>query len=175
MPQFSDDLFLGTAPGAMGTASYPTSGTYTGSIATTGGGTLTITAVLQGDPISIGSWVNGTGVTAGTYITGYGTGSGGVGTYTVNVSQTAASTTIYTQGQAVLGDPSQMDTGIGPMGRIYTFDCIPLTSNAANICASQTPAAAGNLTLLATSLLGGKVCFPLRRYCCCSVGLPTRC
>ena len=159
MPQFSDDLFLGTAPGAMGTAAYPTSGTYTGSIATTGGGTLTITAVLQGDPISIGSWVNGTGVTAGTYITGYGTGSGGVGTYTVNVSQTAASTTIYTQGQAVLGDPSQMDTGIGPMGRIYTFDCIPLTSNAANICASQTPAAAGNLTLLATSLLGGKYVF----------------
>lgn len=153
MPQFSDDLFLGSAPTAMGTASYPTSGTYTGSIATT---VLTITAVLQGDPISIGSWVNGTGVTAGTYITGYGTGTGGVGTYTVNVSQTASSTSIFTQGQAILGDPSLMDTGIGPMGRIYVFDCIPLTANAANICASQTPTAAGALTLLTTSTLGGK-------------------
>jgi hypothetical protein len=39
----------------MGTAAYPISGTFTGSIATT---TLTITAVLQGDPISIGAWVN---------------------------------------------------------------------------------------------------------------------
>lgn len=156
MPQFSDDLFLGSAPTAMGTASYPTSGTFTGSIATTGGGTLTVTAVLQGDPISIGQWVNGTGVTAGTYITGYGTGTGGVGTYTVNVSQTASSTTIYTQGQAILGDPSLMDTGIGPMGRIYTFDCVPLTANTANICASQTPAGAGSLSLLTTSLLGGK-------------------
>jgi len=153
MPQFSDDLFLGSAPGAMGTASYPISGTFTGSIATT---TLTITAVLQGDPISIGAWVNGTGVTAGTYITGYGTGTGGTGTYTVNVSQTASSTTIYMQGQSVLGNPSPMDTGVGPLGRIYVFDCIPLTANAANICASQTPTGAGALTLLTTSTLGGK-------------------
>lgn len=153
MPQFSDDLFLGSAPTAMGTATYNFSGTFTGSISTT---TLTITAVLQGDPIVIGAWVNGTGVTAGTYITGYGTGTGGVGTYTVNVSQTASSTTIYIQGQSVLADPSQMDTGIGPMGRIYTFDCVPLTSNTANICASQTPAAAGSLSLLTTSTLGGK-------------------
>jgi hypothetical protein len=153
MPQFSDDLFLGAAPTAMGTASYPTNGTYTGSIATT---VLTITATLQGDPISIGSWVNGTGVTAGTYITAFGTGTGGIGTYTVNISQTASSTTIYTQGQAILGDPSLMDTGIGPLGRIYVFDVVPLTANAANICASQTPAGAGALTLLTTSTLGGK-------------------
>jgi len=137
----------------MGTASYPTNGTYTGSIGTT---TLTITAVLQGDPIAIGQWVNGTGVTAGTYITGYGTGTGGVGTYTVNVSQTASSTTIYTQGQAILGDPSLMDTGVGPLGRIYVFDVVPLTANAANICASQTPTTAGSLALLTTSTLGGK-------------------
>jgi hypothetical protein len=140
----------------MGTNNYPTSGTYTGSISTAGGGTLTITAVLQGDPITIGSFVNGTGVTAGTYITAFGTGSGGVGTYFVNVSQTASSTTITTQGQSYLNDPSQMDTGIGPMGRIYVFDVVPLTANAANICASQTPVAAGALTLLATSTLGGK-------------------
>jgi hypothetical protein len=153
MPQFSDDLFLGAAPVAMGTANYPISGTYTGSIATT---VLTITAVLQGDPIVIGSFINGTGVTAGTYITGYGTGTGGVGTYNVNVSQTASSTTLTMNGQNLLQDPSQMDTGIGPMGRIYTFDTVPVTSNAANICASQTPAAAGSLSLLQTSLLGGK-------------------
>jgi hypothetical protein len=60
------------------------------------------------------------------------------------------------QGQAVLGNPSPMDTGVGPLGRIYVFDCIPLTANAANICASQTPTGAGALTLLTTSTLGGK-------------------
>ena len=152
MPQFSDDLFLGAAPTAMGTSVYPTSGTYTGSISTAGGGTLTITAILQGDPIVLGSFVNGTGVTAGTYITGFGTGTGGIGTYFVNVSQTASSTTILIQGQNLLNDPSNMETGIGPMGRIYTYDVVPLTSNGANICASQTPAAAGALTLLTTSL-----------------------
>ena len=159
MPQFSDDLFLGAAPTAMGTSAYPTSGTYTGSISTVGGGTLTITAVLQGDPITIGSFVNGTGVTAGTFITGFGTGTGGLGTYTVNVSQTAASTTITTQGQDFLPDPSQMDLGIGPMGRVYVFDCVPVAANTANICASQTPAGAGSLSLLTTSLLGGRYVF----------------
>jgi hypothetical protein len=42
------------------------------------------------------------------------------------------------------------------MGRIYTFDVVPLTANVANICASSTPAAAGSLALLTTSTLGGK-------------------
>ena len=36
---------------------------------------------------------NGTGVTVGTKITGYGTGTGGVGTYTVDTAQTVASST----------------------------------------------------------------------------------
>jgi hypothetical protein len=154
MPHFSDDLFLGNAPTGMGASTYPTSGSFTGSIATTAGGTLTITAIQQGDPVAVGQFVNGTGVTAGTFITGFGTGTGGLGTYFVNVSQTAASTTLTLTGSAPLSDPSQMDLGIGPMGRIYTFDCVPVTSNSANIVASVTPAAAGNLTLLQTSLLG---------------------
>lgn len=62
----------------------------TGSIS---GNTLTITAVTLGS-LSIGSIISGTGVTAGTKITAFGTGTGGNGTYTVDTSQTAASTTI---------------------------------------------------------------------------------
>lgn len=62
----------------------------TGSISTT---TLTVSAVTNG-VLAIGSFISGTGVTAGTYITAYGTGTGGIGTYTVSVSQTVASTTI---------------------------------------------------------------------------------
>lgn len=61
----------------------------TASIATT---TLTVTAVTG--LIYIGMTLTGTGVTAGTKITGYGTGTGSTGTYTINTSQTVASTTI---------------------------------------------------------------------------------
>jgi hypothetical protein len=62
----------------------------TGSIS---GTTLTITAVTSGS-FAVGDPVTGTGVTANTYITALGTGTGGVGSYTVNSSQTVSSTTI---------------------------------------------------------------------------------
>jgi hypothetical protein len=146
MPQFSDDLFLGPVPSYQGTGIYPISSTFTGSIATT---TLTVTAMLSGDAIVLGMFVSGTGVTAGTYITAFGTGTGGTGTYTVSTSQTASSTTITASANAYAGDPSPMSTGIGPLGRIYVFDVVPLAANAANIAASQTPSGAGSLTLTA--------------------------
>lgn len=57
------------------------------------GTTMTVTAVGSG-ALSVGETLSGTGVTAGTTITAFGTGTGGVGTYTVSVSQTVASTTI---------------------------------------------------------------------------------
>lgn len=146
MPQFSDDIFLGPAQTYMGTGVTQTEGTFTGSIS---GTTLTITAVLQGDPLVLGQYIGGTGVSAGTYVTAFVTGSGGVGTYTVNNSQTASSTTIYSSGDGTLSDPSPMSLGVGPTGRTFTWDCIPQALQAANIAASQTPAAAGNLTLTA--------------------------
>jgi hypothetical protein len=62
----------------------------TGSIATF---TLTITAVSYG-ALYVGMLLTGTGVSASTYITAFVTGTGGIGTYTVGVSQTASSTTI---------------------------------------------------------------------------------
>lgn len=68
----------------------------TGSIA---GTTLTVSAVTSGT-IYVGAQISGTGVTAGTVITALGTGTGGVGTYTVDVSQTVASTTLS------IGDPA---------------------------------------------------------------------
>ena len=69
MPQFSDDLFLGTAQTYMGITRQQNIATVTGSIATTNGGTLTVTALLNGQPLQVGMMVNGTGVTAGTFIT----------------------------------------------------------------------------------------------------------
>jgi hypothetical protein len=69
----------------------------TGSIS---GNTLTITAVTSG-ALAVGSYVTGTNFLPNTYIIGAGTGTGGAGTYTLNNSQTAASTTVY--GQPVIG------------------------------------------------------------------------
>lgn len=57
------------------------------------GTTLTISAITNGS-YNVGQQVNGAGVANGTYITAIGTGTGGTGTYTVNVSQTVGSTVI---------------------------------------------------------------------------------
>jgi hypothetical protein len=66
----------------------------TGSIS---GTTLTITGISSGG-VSVGQTLSGTGIAAGTTIVAMLTGAGGnvneAGTYTVNISQTVASTTI---------------------------------------------------------------------------------
>jgi hypothetical protein len=149
MPQFSDDLFLGPAQTYMGTGLNQTEAVMTGSIS---GTTMTITSVLSGEPIVLGQFVGGTGgggVTAGTYVTAFVSGSGGVGTYTVNNSQTVTSTTLTFSGDGTLNDPSPMDLGVGPLGRVYVWDCVPQTLQTANIAASQTASGAGAVTLTA--------------------------
>jgi hypothetical protein len=75
------------------------------------GTTLTIDTTASGQ-LYVGSVITGTGVTAGTYITAFVTGSGGAGTYTVNTSQTVAST--------VLSGNSINSTAISAGGRIAT-------------------------------------------------------
>lgn len=48
-----------------------------------------------------------------------------------------------------LGDPSPMSKGVGPMGRVYIFDVVPLTLQAAGLAALQQLVGAGNMTLTA--------------------------
>ena len=67
--------------------SSPSSAVFTGSIS---GTTLTVTAITNGT-IAAGQSLFGVGVTAETVITALGSGSGGIGTYTINLSQTVAS------------------------------------------------------------------------------------
>jgi hypothetical protein len=57
------------------------------------GNTLTVSAVASGI-ISVGQRVYGTGIAAGTFITSLGNGTGGVGTYNVDISQTVSSITM---------------------------------------------------------------------------------
>ena len=146
MPQFSDDQFLGPAQTYIGTGIRPYTTTFTGSMSST---TLTVTALLQGAPIVVGMYVDGSSVTDGTYITAFGTGTGGTGTYTINQSVTASSTTMTAHGNIAFDDPSPMDLGIGPVGRVYIWDVIPQAAVTNNIAASQTDAADGAVTLTA--------------------------
>lgn len=146
MPQFSDDLFLGPAQTYMGTGIRPYTTTFTGSMS---GTTLTVTVLGQGAPIVVGMYVDGSSVTDGTYITAFGTGTGGLGTYTINQSVTASSTAMYAHGNIAFDDPAPMDLGIGPIGRMYVWDVIPQAAVTNNIAASQTAAAAGAVTLTA--------------------------
>jgi len=64
----------------------PSSAVFTGTIS---GTTLTVTAVTNG-VITAGQSLFGIGVAAETVITALGSGSGGVGTYTINLSQTVS-------------------------------------------------------------------------------------
>ena len=143
MPQFSDDLFLGPAQTYMGTGLRPYTTTFTGSMS---GTTLTVTALLQGAPIVVGMYVDGSSVTDGTYITAMGTGSGGTGTYTINQSVTASSTTMYAHGNVGFDDPAPMDLGIGPLGRVYVWDVMPQALVANNIATAQTTSSTIALT-----------------------------
>ena len=45
--------------------------------------------------------------------------------------------------------PSPTTNGVGPMGRVYIWDVVPLTLQAAGLAASQTPSGAGPLVLTA--------------------------
>jgi hypothetical protein len=83
---------------------------FTGAIS---GTTLTVTNNVVGI-LQVGSVVSGTGVAAGTIITALGTGTGGIGTYTVNISQLVGQTSMT--GDSVIYNHEQgLDDNILPM------------------------------------------------------------
>ena len=58
----------------------------------------------------------------------------------------SAQTYMGTNLNSNLGDPSPMDLGVGPVGRIYVWDTVPLTKGAANIAAASAYTGAITLT-----------------------------
>lgn len=72
--------------------SNPNSAQFIGS---TSGTTLTVTSMKSGT-LAVGQQLFGLGVTPETVITALGSGTGGVGTYTINLSQTVTSQTLNT-------------------------------------------------------------------------------
>jgi hypothetical protein len=69
-------------------------GSFEGSIS---GTTLTVTRLISGVTVQPTMFIKGPGIAAGTYVAACGTGSGGTGTYKVNISQSVPSAAI--QGQ----------------------------------------------------------------------------
>ena len=79
--------------------------------------TLNVTAISTGS-LQVGSIITGTGVATGTKITALGTGTGGIGTYTVNISQLVVQTTmtadsvVYNHEQGLNDDTTAMESYI---------------------------------------------------------------
>lgn len=98
---------------------------FVGSIS---GTTLTVTAVTSGVTLQPTMWIQGTGVAAGTYITsGPETGNGGVGTYTINSSQTVASTAMNGQRTAMYKFYLEDEAGLSH--NVYYMDNIGFTTH----------------------------------------------
>lgn len=97
VPAGTTIVALGSGTGGTGTYVVNTNTTVASTTITASGGTLTVTAVGSG-AIVLNDTITGANVTvAGTAVTAFLTGTGGVGTYLVNNSQTAASATITVQ------------------------------------------------------------------------------
>lgn len=118
---FGQKAFASYADGsavAGAAGSSPAGAVVTGSIAAT---TLTVTAVTSG-VLAAGQPITGSGITAGTIITGQLTGAaGGIGTYSVSISQTAASTAVTSVG--AFETPFYVDStaAAGELAKISTW------------------------------------------------------
>jgi hypothetical protein len=83
---------------------------FTGAVS---GTTLTVSAVTAGI-LQVGSVIEGTGIATGTKITALGTGVGGVGTYTLNISQLVVQTSMTGNG-VIYNHEQGVDDNILPM------------------------------------------------------------
>ena len=171
-------ICLAQTPAAAGnlllngaTATYGFAGT-----AAISGNVLTVSAVTSG-VLSPGMAVSGAAITAGTTVIGFGTGTGGVGTYILNTSQTFSSGTIYGNAVATLDNPRRVlitaaanesaktftITGIGANGNVVSEVITgPNTTTAQSVLDYKTvtsitisAAAAGAITGIGTSGVGG--------------------
>ena len=118
-----DSTLYGNGWGAGPWGGITGSAAFTGSIS---GTTLTVSAVSSGI-LAVGQLIVGLGVSASppgsnaTYITALGTGTGGVGTYTVSVSQTVSSTALTAYSGTGWGTAATTLT-VGQKLRVWSAD-----------------------------------------------------
>ncbi len=136
-------------------------GTFTGSIS---GTVLTVTSITSG-VVAVGATISGAGVTP-TTINSFGTGTGGIGTYNIGISQTVASTSILaTPAGGMLVTPGTIITGYGTglAGGIGTYTVSPSQTVASTTIGAVTPgvgSGSGNTVIpvnLGTNTLGSPI------------------
>jgi len=130
--------------------STPSAALFTGSIS---GTTLTVTAITSGT-IAISQALFGLGVTNATVITALGTGTGGVGTYTINESQTVASTLMNSAAVASVLTASMSGTTMtvtASSGTLYPGQTIQGSTVSANTIIT----ALGNASVLSQTIAAG--------------------
>lgn len=133
--------------------SAPDACSFTGSIS---GTTLTVTFIREGT-IKVGQALYGVGVSSETVITALGTGTGGLGTYTINNSQTVSSQSLNTNASGAIFTGSMSGTTLTvtavTSGTLYdgqTIQGSTVTSNTVlinygnQIVTGQTIATAGS-------------------------------
>jgi hypothetical protein len=113
-----------------------TGGAFTGSIS---GATLTVTAVTSG-LVCVGSCLVGAGILEDTLITGAGTGTGGVGTYTLNRSYTLASRAMTAENGVPWSTPTWgvAQDGDGQAKGLATSATVSINLSAATAAAGAT-------------------------------------
>jgi hypothetical protein len=103
--------------------------TWTNTTTSISGTTMTVVGTVTGASVAVGDLIFGSGIQPYTRVTALGTGTGGAGTYTVSVSQTFASATVF--GTAAYGntiiritDTDTAQAGGQPNGALqfYTSD-----------------------------------------------------
>jgi len=136
----------------------------TGSIATT---VLTVTAVGSGT-LAVGQTLSGSGVTSGTKITALGTGRGGTGTYIVDTSQTASSTTItaaaatvaaYAINAANTGTIASVAIAAGAKAGAYKVTIVEPASNLGRFAVEDPDGILVGTGTVATEFVGGGLTF----------------
>lgn len=130
--------------------STPSAALFTGSIS---GTTLTVTEITEGT-IAINQALFGLGVTNATVITALGTGTGGVGTYTINQSQTVASGLMNSAAVASVLTASMSGTTItvtASSGTLFPGQTIQGSTVSANTIIT----ALGNASVLSQTIAAG--------------------
>ena len=96
-----------------------TDGAYPTFTATTAGTILTVSAMsARSQPLLLYQVVTGGTLTAQTYISGFGTGKGGIGTYTISISNTNAAAIVYNTSFVFNGGRIVMNS----LSRSFSFD-----------------------------------------------------
>ena len=127
--------------------SNPASAVFTGSIS---GTTLTVTLLKSGS-LAVGQSLFGIGLASETVITALGTGTGGLGTYTINLSQTIASEQMNTAAVASVLTASMSGftmTVTASSGTLYPGQTI----QGAGVTAGTIITALGSGTVLSTAI-----------------------